>query len=116
MIVLIMGVAGAGKTTVGRALADQTGWRFVDADDFHTPESVRTMASGVALTDAEREPWLRRINQHLLELQAQSANVAVACSALKHSYRMILLAGVRQPVTIFLAAPRDTIQHRLDGR
>jgi gluconokinase len=116
MIVLIMGVAGAGKTTVGKALAEQPGWHFVDADDFHTAENVRRMAAGDALNDEDREPWLRQINQLLVELQKQSVNVVVACSALKHSYRKILLDGIQSPVTVFLAAPRDTIEHRLQNR
>jgi gluconokinase len=116
MIVLIMGVAGAGKTTVGKALAEQPGWHFVDADDFHSAENVRRMAAGEALEDAEREPWLRQINQLLRDLQKQPVNVAVACSALKHSYRKILLDGLESPITVFLAAPRDTIEQRLVNR
>ena len=69
MIVLVMGVAGAGKTTIGRALAQELGWRFLDADDYHPPENVAKMAAGVPLEDADRVPWLAKINEALLELQ-----------------------------------------------
>ena len=93
--VLIMGVCGSGKTETGRELAQRLGIRFIDADDFHSTESIAKMSSGVPLTDADREPWLRR-------LAVECGDVAgLACSALKAKYRQLLAAhqprGISEP-------------------
>ena len=87
MIVMIMGVTGAGKTTVGQLLAQELGWEFADADNFHSPANVEKMRQGIALTDEDRVPWLRSIHDAMAERSAQGRNVVLACSALKRAYR-----------------------------
>ena len=87
MIAAIMGVCGCGKTTVGTRLADRLGWRFFDADDFHPPENVSKMASGIALTDDDRWPWLDRLAAALDDSTRAGVHVVLACSALKQAYR-----------------------------
>jgi gluconokinase len=82
-----MGVSGSGKTTIGRVLADELGWTFLDADDFHPPASVAKMAAGMALNDEDRWPWLDRLAGELRDLDARRSNVVLACSALKQEYR-----------------------------
>jgi len=95
MIVVVMGVSGCGKSTVGAALAHALGWPFLDADDFHPPANVAKMAAGTPLTDDDRWPWLDRIVDALRQTTAASGNAVLACSALRESYRARLaLAGV----------------------
>lgn len=87
MIVVLMGVCGCGKTTVGRELAKDLGWDFLDADDLHPQGNVEKMASGIALTDEDRWPWYDRIVAELRRLNASGRHVVLACSALKQAYR-----------------------------
>src|ERR1700690_92277 len=88
-----MGVAGSGKTTVGALLARKLGWRFVDADDFHPPENKDKISRGIALTDADRAPWLAAMRSAIVEWNASGENVVLACSALKRNYRDELRVG-----------------------
>jgi gluconokinase len=90
-VIVLMGVAGAGKTTVGRALADALGWRFADADAFHTPESVARMHRGEPLDDAARQPWLDALRAHAADALARGERLVLACSALKRAYRDALV-------------------------
>lgn len=115
MIVLIMGVTGAGKTTVGTQLAEQLGWRFADADDFHSPENKKKMHLGIALTDADRAPWLKSIHDALMRWSAQGENAVVACSALKESYRKQLVDGLDIRI-VFLEGSQQFIHDRLAHR
>ena len=87
MVVIVMGVTGAGKTTIGRALAAALGWEFHDGDELHTEESKRKMHRGIALDDADRAPWLAAIRKLIQAMLSESRNGVVACSALKQSYR-----------------------------
>lgn len=112
MIVVVMGVSGAGKTTIGAALARELGWRFIDADDHHPAASVAKMAAGVALTDADRTPWLDSLNLIL----RQEANAVLACSALKHAYRQRLVDGIRDFRWVHLKGEFDLIEARLAQR
>ena len=117
-VIVIMGVSGSGKTTIGSALAHQLGWKFADADDFHSPANVAKMHNGVALTDEDREPWLRTLNAEIRRwVEAQQPTV-LACSALKHSYRDTLRANV--PTTavsfVYLEVPLPELRHRLHER
>lgn len=89
MIVVVMGVSGCGKSTIGALLAQRLGAEFLDADEYHPPENVAKMASGVPLTDEDRKPWLERLNAEL----KRSKHAVLACSALKESYRKTLAQG-----------------------
>ncbi len=115
--IILMGVSGSGKTTIGQQLSDTTGWPFFDGDDFHPEENVRKMASGTPLTDQDRLPWLGNlhgiINKNLLKGQS----LIVACSALKKSYRNILAQGLEDQVLfVYLKGEFDLIFRRLSAR
>lgn len=87
MIVVIMGVSGSGKSTVGAALAAALDWPLIDADDLHPPDNVAKMAAGIALTDDDRWPWLDHVVDEIRRAEASAGNVVLACSALKQAYR-----------------------------
>ena len=112
MIVLLMGVSGVGKTTIGERLAQRLGWRLVDADDYHPPENVAKMAAGVPLEDADRWPWLDALNRRLRAEQ----DAIVACSALKDSYRRRLLAGIRDARIVYLYGSKALVAARIAAR
>lgn len=116
MVVLIMGVAGIGKTTIGRELAGQLGWTFLDADDDHSAEAVAMMAAGTPLTDGERGPWLERVRMRMTRHIEQGENIVLACSALKHAYRKVLRNVPDEVFTVHLAAPADVVAARLESR
>jgi gluconokinase len=87
MIVLVMGTTGAGKTTVGKLLADKLGWEFLDADDFHPAANIAKMKQGIPLDDADRAPWLAAMHDELVRQNTSAKSCVLACSALKNSYR-----------------------------
>ena len=116
MIVLLMGVAGAGKTTIGEALARRLGWRFIDADDYHPPENIAKMKAGIALDDADRLPWLKDLNQELLATDLGSLDAVLACSALKSIYRERLARGIRDFRTVYLHGSPELIRSRIATR
>ena len=107
MVILVMGVAGSGKTTVGILLARELRWTFLDADDFHSAANREKMHEGIALTDAERVPWLTAIHEELLRHNAAGENVVLACSALRQSYRDILDASLRVSLVYLRATPEQ---------
>ena len=114
LVLILMGVVGAGKTMVGTLLAKQLGWRFADADDFHSPENIEKIRRGMALDDTDRAPWLAAMRSALLDWNAAGENVVLACSALKRSYRDCLRAG---PVRfVFLKGSYARLQERLRRR
>jgi gluconokinase len=115
MIVVIMGVSGSGKTTVGAALARELGWTLIDADDLHPPANVAKMAAGIPLTDDDRWPWLDRIVEELRSLTADGRNVVLACSALKQSYRD-RLARAGDVRFVHLRGDAETIAARVAAR
>ena len=116
MVVLIMGVAGSGKTTVGHALATALGWTFRDADDFHPAANVAKMAAGEPLTDADRAPWLAAIRAHIDDHLARGANTIVTCSALRERYRTALLADPARVKLVYLTGDRALLARRIAGR
>lgn len=114
MLVVVMGVAGVGKTTVGQIVADDLGLPFHDADDFHSEENRRKMAAGIPLSEEDREPWLRDLARRMRGWEAQGGAV-VACSALRRHHRD-LLAGAGAVRFVWLDAEKDTIRSRLAAR
>jgi gluconokinase len=116
VIVIVMGVSGVGKTTIGAPLAKRLGWKFVDADDFHPPANVAKMAAGTPLQDTDRWPWLDRLNAELKTAQSRSESVVLACSALKESYRKRLTAGLQRFEVVFLHGELELIRNRLAQR
>jgi gluconokinase len=115
MFILIMGVAGSGKTTIGTLLSAALGWPFYDADDFHSSDNIRKMASGVPLTDQDRGPWLEELHELISDHNERGENGVLACSALKEAYRRILTADTDVAV-VYLKAHPDLIRSRLDSR
>jgi len=116
MVVIVMGVSGAGKTTVGRMLAQSLGWEFRDGDDLHSAANRDKMAHGVALTDADRLPWLAAIRALIDDYLARARSVVVACSALKRAYRNILVGDPARVNFVWLDGSRDLIERRIAGR
>lgn len=115
MVVVLMGVAGSGKTTVGRLLAQELGWPFYDADDFHPPENLEKMAAGTPLSDEDRAPWLLALRALLAEVRARGQNAILACSALKQSFREALSEGYEVRF-VYLKGPPELIARRLAER
>ncbi|MFD2258034.1 gluconokinase [Luteolibacter algae] len=115
-VLVIMGVSGSGKTTVGLLLAARHGGRFFDADDFHPPENIAKMSSGIALDDDDRGPWLDRLRTEVIEKAAVGSLTVLACSALKNAYRKRL--GLDQPCVsvVFLSGDSATLLARLESR
>ena len=116
MILIVAGVSGSGKSTVGARLAGRLGWRFADADDFHPAANVAKMRAGIPLTDTDRWPWLRAIAAWMDERIARGEDAVVGCSALKRSYRDLLLNGRPAARMIFLAPDREVLARRLAAR
>jgi gluconokinase len=112
MILIVMGVSGAGKTTIGAALARELGWPLLDADDYHPPENVAKMAAGTPLDDEDRWPWLQKINAKLIHEE----NAVLACSALKESYRQRLCAEVQDCRIVYLHGSFELIAERSRAR
>lgn len=112
MKVVVMGVSGSGKSTLGQALAERLGCRFLDGDDFHPPANVEKMRAGMPLGDADREPWLERLNAEL----RTAGDAVLACSALKARYREILARGVPDFRLVHLRGPFDLVAARLARR
>ncbi|MGH6656705.1 MAG: gluconokinase [Actinocrinis sp.] len=115
-VLVVMGVAGSGKTTVGSLLAGRLGWTYAEADSFHPPANVAKMHAGHALTDADRLPWLDAIGAWIDQTSANGQPAVVTCSALKRSYRDRLRAGRTNAVLIYLDADIDTVRTRLATR
>ena len=115
MIVVVMGVSGSGKTTVGRLLAAELHCAFLDADSLHPPANVEKMGRGIALTDADRVPWLAAVHARIVGCFQPGEDLVVACSALKQRYRDTLAAGVAI-AWIYLRGSEEVIRARLQSR
>jgi len=116
MIVVVMGVSGSGKTTIGTALATRLGWAFVEGDDWHPPQNVAKMSAGTPLADEDRFPWLDRINAELRAREARGENVVATCSALKQSYRDRLTRGLARWQLVFLHGSFELLSRRMAER
>jgi gluconokinase len=116
MIVILMGVSGSGKTTIGQAFATTFSWVFQDADSFHSAEAKAKMRQGIPLTDAERQPWLETLQNAIAQWIDDETNVVLACSALKSQYREILRCDRPQVKLIYLQGSYDLIAQRLRDR
>lgn len=115
MILLVMGVTGSGKSTVGKLLAGRLGWVFLEADDFHSAANKEKMHRGVPLSEADRLPWLNAIHAELRAQAGNGKNVVLACSALRKSYREILMVGLDVRM-VYLRGSRELIGGRLQQR
>lgn len=115
MIVIVMGVVGAGKTTIGKPLAAQTGWEFADADDFHPQSNVEKVREGIPLDDEDRKPWLDSLREAILNWIATGRSVVLACSALKRAYREKLQVGPEVRF-VYLRGSAALIADRLRSR
>jgi gluconokinase len=119
LIIVIMGPAGAGKTTVGTRLASSLGWRYLEADDFHSAANIERMRQGIPLTDRDRAPWLAAIRDALRDSLAHGERVVLACSALKEEYRRVLVppnARRDQVGFVYLHASPTLLRARLAHR
>lgn len=118
-VVIVMGVAGAGKTTVGRALASALGWEFADADDFHSALDVERMHAGIPLTDDDRAPWLADLRDRVAAALGAGTGLVLACSALRQRHRDALVPPDAPPGAVafaYLAVPPAVLAHRLERR
>ncbi|HWG01530.1 MAG TPA: gluconokinase [Trebonia sp.] len=116
MILIVTGVAGSGKTTVGALIAGRLHWEFADADTFHPEANVAKMRAGIPLTDEDRLPWLRAIADWMDSRVAEGVSAVVTCSALKRSYRDLLCSGGPAVEMILLQVSRDELLRRLAAR
>jgi len=116
MVIIVMGVTGSGKTTMGQRLAETLGWQFHDADDFHPPANKTKMHAGIPLTDEDRWPWLRAMRAVIEEALAGNVGTVVTCSALKRAYRDVLSGGLPNVHYVHLTGDADVLATRLAGR
>ncbi|SDR50628.1 gluconate kinase, SKI family [Rhizobiales bacterium GAS191] len=115
-VLVLMGVSGAGKTTIATLLAKRLGWPYRDADEFHPKANIDKMKSGVPLTDEDRWPWLRAIAAWIDEERANGRHAVVTCSALKRSYREIIIGDRRDVRLVFLKGDKGLLAQRLKAR
>jgi gluconokinase len=115
-IVLVMGVSGSGKSTFGSAFATHRGWVFADADDYHPSTNRKKLILGLALTDEDREPWLKRLRELIKEHLRKKQSLVLACSALKASYREILIGNLEGVHIVSLEGSRELIAERMRQR
>jgi gluconokinase len=117
MVLVLMGVSGTGKTTVGKLLAADLGWDFVEGDEYHPPANVEKMSAGIPLTDDDRRPWLQALRRRIEQACRGGENLILACSALKHEYRRHLERDDLECVEyVFLHGSKELLQSRLEGR
>ena len=116
MIIVLMGVSGSGKSTVGKLLAQQLGWTYHDADDDHPASNIEKMHKGIPLTDADRKPWLEAIARKIDDARARGESIVLACSALKHAYQDYLKKHIACVRYVYLYGSEELIAKRLAAR
>ena len=116
MAIVVMGVCGTGKSTIGREIADRLGYPYEDADDFHPESNVVKMRSGTALTDADRKPWLDRLRALMTQHLTDGSGIVLACSALREDYRAQLKPADHDLKWLFLQGDRELLAQRLQSR
>jgi gluconokinase len=116
VILIVAGVAGCGKSTVGAMLAGRLRWRFADADSFHPEANVAKMREGIPLTDEDRRPWLRAVTEWIDATIAEGQSAVITCSALRRAYRDELLHGRPAATMVYLQVSRDVLDRRLLAR
>jgi gluconokinase len=116
MVVILMGVSGSGKTTIGRRLAGELGWSFHEGDDFHSAASIAKMSQGIPLTDEDRRPWLASLSALISDAVEKGEDAVLACSALKAAYRRVLRNDHAEVVFVYLKADPRLIAGRLEHR
>jgi gluconokinase/6-phosphogluconolactonase len=116
MVVVVMGVSGSGKTTVAKLLAERSGWQFQEGDTLHPPANVEKMSAGIPLTDADRLPWLRKIAETIDGWRARGESGVITCSALKRSYRDIIVGDRPDVRLVYLKGSHDLIRQRMAAR
>ncbi|MFW6357273.1 MAG: gluconokinase [bacterium] len=116
VLIIVAGVSGSGKSTIGRLLAAALDWPFFEGDDFHPADNIQKMRSGISLGDADRKQWLTPLKAQIRVLHKAGQSAVISCSALKRSYRDALSEDHDQVFFVFLKADRDTIRRRLQGR
>lgn len=115
-IIVVMGVAGSGKSTIARAIADETGWDFAEADDFHSAANIAKMSAGTPLTDDDRWPWLEAIGDWLHRHEEEQRSAVATCSALRREYRDVLRERCPQVCFCELDVDHDSLEQRLEHR
>ena len=115
-IVIMMGVSGSGKTTIGKRLAERLGWRFFEGDEFHPQVNIAKMANGIPLSDKDRQPWLYALKKLIDQLIHKQESAVIACSALKEAYRQTLKHKNKEVCFVYLKGEYELIEKRLEAR
>jgi gluconokinase len=115
-IVVVMGVSGSGKTTVAAGIASAQGWILLEGDSFHPPSNIAKMRAGIPLTDDDRQPWLQAIAVKEDEMRASGLSAVVACSALKRTYRTVLIGDRADVALVYLRGSKQVVAQRLNAR
>jgi gluconokinase len=116
MVIILMGVSGSGKTFIGKRLAAELDWSFYEGDDYHSQQNIEKMSQGIALTDADRAPWLEALHELIGELLRQGEAAVLSCSALKRAYREQLVGGHDDVRIVYLRGSYALIRQRLEAR
>ena len=116
MLIIITGVSGVGKTTIGKLLSENMGWTFYEGDDYHTDVNLAKMRNGTPLTDDDRWPWLAALRTKISEIVLHEKDAVLSCSALKESYRMRLGSGLKDVVFVYLRGDYQLVRNRISAR
>ena len=116
MLIIITGVSGVGKTTIGKLLSENMGWTFYEGDDYHTDVNLDKMRNGTPLTDDDRWPWLNALRTKISEIMLHEKDAVLSCSALKESYRMRLGSGLKDIVFVYLRGDYQLVRNRISAR